>query len=88
MNYYYNCYKIRSIFNFIVSTILIINTKTRTFYVNIILITLFYKHHKIKIIYSHKFWKFLFNDEQKFYYDAKFEIYWENFHNVFLKQTI
>ena len=73
MNYRYNCYKIRLIFNFIVLTTSIINTKTKTFCVNVILITRFYKRRKMRIICSHIFLKFLFIIKQNFYRNAKFK---------------
>ena len=71
INYRHNCYKIRSIFNFIVSTISIINTKTKTFYVNVTLITRFHKRRNQKTTYSYVFLKFLFIFEHDFYRYAK-----------------
>ena len=73
MNYRHNCHKIRSIFNFIVSTISIINTKTKTFYVNVTLITRFHKRRNSKITYFYVFLKFLFIFEHDFYRYAKFK---------------
>ena len=88
ISYCHNCHKIRSIFNFIVSTTLIINTKTRTFYVNVTLIISFYKRRKMRTTCSYAFLKFLFIIEQKFHCDEKFEICQNDFYNVFLKQII
>ena len=73
MNYRYNCYEIRSTFSFIVLIISIINTKTKTFYVNITLITRFHKRRKMKITCFYIFLKFLFIIKQSFHRDAKFK---------------
>ena len=73
MNYRHNCHKIRSIFNFIVSTTSIINTKTKTFYVNVTLINRFHKRRNKKITCSHVFLKFLFIIEREFHYNASLQ---------------
>ena len=70
MSYRHNCHKIRSIFNFIVSITSIMNTKTKTFYVNVILINRFHKRRNMRIICSHIFVKFLFIIEREFHYNA------------------
>ena len=73
MSYRHNCHKIRSTFNFIVSTISIMSTKTKTFYVNVTLINRFHKRRNMWTTCSHVFLKFLFIIEQKFHYNANFK---------------
>ena len=73
MSYRHNCHKIRSTFNFIVSIISIMSTKTKTFYVNVTLINRFHKRRNIWITCFHVFLKLLFIIEQKFHYNANFK---------------
>ena len=88
MSYRHNCHKIRSTFNFIVSTISIMSTKTKTFYVNVTLINRLYKRRNMWTTCSHVFLKFLFIIEQKLHYNANFKkSQYENYTLSYIKIT-